>query len=84
MQGRARIKGSRIRVMDLIARWKLDGATPDQLADEFTWIPRAAVYAAFAYYFDHMDEIEAEYLQDIAFADEFRRGHPELVRSLGD
>jgi uncharacterized protein (DUF433 family) len=82
MQGRARIKDSSIRVMDIIGYWKANGMGPEQLADDFPWVPRAAIYAAFAYYFDHLDEIETAYAEDDAFADEFRRLHPELVHEL--
>ena len=79
MQGRARIKGSRIRVMDLIGYWKTDGMGPEQLADDFSWVPRAAIYAAFAYYFDHVEEVEDAYVEDEAFVEEFKRLHPDLV-----
>ena len=77
-------RGSRIRVSDLVGYWKSDGFTPERLADEFSWVPRAAVYAAFAYYFDNVDEVEAEYAEDAAFAEEFKRLYPDRVRTLSD
>ncbi|MFN0147829.1 MAG: hypothetical protein ACKVT1_15100, partial [Dehalococcoidia bacterium] len=69
----------RIRVMDLISYWKMDGLGPEQLADDFSWVPRAAIYAAFAYYFDHIQEIEDSYVEDAAYAKTMLLEHPTRI-----
>lgn len=59
--GRARIAGHRIRVMDIVAWHEMRGYSPDEIVDMFPGVTLADVYAALAYYFDHREEIEAEF-----------------------
>lgn len=60
----ARIYGSRIRVMDIIAYHLRQGISVDELLEGFPQLSRADIYAALAYYYDNMDEIEAEFTAD--------------------
>jgi uncharacterized protein (DUF433 family) len=66
--GVARIVGSRIKVNHLVLIKQADGLTPEEVQAEYPHLPLAAVYAAFAYYYDHQAEIE----RDKKFADEMR------------
>lgn len=66
--GRPRIRGTRITVDDIVTEWD--------------YLTRADVYAALAYYWDHKDEIDAEEAQDAAFAEQFKRDHPDRVTDL--
>jgi uncharacterized protein (DUF433 family) len=59
--GRACIAGHRIRVMDIVTWHEMRGYSPDEIVDIFPGITLADVYAALAYYFDHRDEIEADF-----------------------
>ena len=79
MSGRARIKGTRVRVMDLVAYTKTDRMTVDEVADGFPQLPRAAIHAAFAYYFDHVEGIDAAYAEDDRRLEEFKRFYPERI-----
>lgn len=55
--------------------------TPDEIVSHVPTITLAAVHAALAYYFDHLDEILQEMRAERAFAEEFRRSHPSLLEA---
>jgi len=55
--GRPRIAGRRIRVQDVVIWHERQGMSPDEIVSEFPGITLADVYAALAYYHDHLDEI---------------------------
>ena len=76
--GKARIAGSRIRVMDVVA-WYENGASVAEVIANFPSLTPADVHAAMAYYCDNRDEIEAQFAADERFEEEFRRLHPESV-----
>ena len=73
--GRARIAGHRIRVMDVVVCHEKRGYSPDEIVAMFPGITLADVYAALAYYFDHRDEIEAEFHREIAIDAPMRPRH---------
>jgi uncharacterized protein (DUF433 family) len=84
MSGRPRIAGTRIRVSDVVVQLHVNEYTADEVADEvYPWISRADVYAALAYYYDHQDEIEREFDEDEAFAEQFAKDHPDIVTRRG-
>ncbi len=59
--GKPRIAGHRIRVMDIVAWHEKRGLSPDEIMSLYPTITLADIYAALAYYFDHREEIEAEF-----------------------
>lgn len=58
---RAKIAGSRIRVLDIVAWHKIHGMSIAELIENFPTITEADIYAALAYYSDNKEEIEAEF-----------------------
>jgi uncharacterized protein (DUF433 family) len=62
--GRACITGHRIRVMDIVVWHEMRGYCADEIVDMFPGITVADVHAALAYYFDHREEIEADFRRD--------------------
>ncbi|HZL37901.1 MAG TPA: DUF433 domain-containing protein [Tepidisphaeraceae bacterium] len=59
--GKACIAGHRIRVMDIVVWHEMRGYCPDEIVDMFPGITLGDVHAALAYYFDHREEIEADF-----------------------
>jgi uncharacterized protein (DUF433 family) len=72
--GRACIAGHRIRVMDIVVWHEMRGYCADEIVDMFPGITLADVHAALAYYFDHREEIEADFRRDQEL-DEWARAH---------
>lgn len=66
--GKACIAGHRIRVMDIVVWHEMRGYSPDEIVDMFPGITVADVYASLTYYFDHRDEIEADFRKDEQWA----------------
>lgn len=81
--GKACIAGHRIRVMDIVTLHERGGMTPDEIADEYPGITLADVHAALAYYFDHRDDIDAEFREARETADRMRSQFPTLAEKRG-
>lgn len=77
--GRPRIKGTRITVDDVARMYLRRGQSLEEIAGEYD-LPLAALYAAMAYYYDHQEEIERLMAAEEAFAEEWQRQHPSLLR----
>ncbi len=77
--GRARIKGTRITVEDIVVMHLRLGQSLDEIAGNFD-LRLAAVHAAMVYYYDHRREIDKSIEDDLAFAEAFRRNNPSLLR----
>ena len=59
VDGKARIAGSRIRVMDIAAMIVLNGASVAWVVENYDLTP-AQIHAALAYYYDHQPEIDTQ------------------------
>jgi uncharacterized protein (DUF433 family) len=77
--GKARVAGHRVRVQDIVIWHEHKGMTPDEIVSHIPTITLADVHAALAYYFDHIEEIQAEIRADHTYAEEFRRNHPSVL-----
>jgi uncharacterized protein (DUF433 family) len=77
--GKARIAGSRIRVMDVVIWYEHRRWSVKRILREFPTITAADVHAALAYYHDHREEIEESFRAAERAEQDFRRDHPELV-----
>lgn len=81
--GRPRIAGSRIRVQDIYAYHVHHGWSAGKLVEAFPTLTLAQVHAALAYYYDHREEIERAFNDDVAFGEEMRsRSDTTLARKL--
>jgi len=77
---KARIAGSRIRVVDIVEWHEHQRMSPFEIVHEFPTITIADVYAALAYYWDNRGEIEVKMAQDERFVEEFMRQHPSQLQ----
>jgi uncharacterized protein (DUF433 family) len=77
--GRACIAGHRIRVMDIVVWHKLRAMSAKAIVAEFPGLTLADVYAALAYYFDHVAEIENEFRKDEEWARWAEANCPSLI-----
>ena len=57
--GKACIKGTRIRVIDIVERYKILNEKPEEIASAFD-IPIDSVFTALSYYYRHTAEIKKE------------------------
>jgi uncharacterized protein (DUF433 family) len=78
--GRPRIDGHRIRVQDIAILHEWQGYSPTEICQQYPGLTLGEVYSALAYFNDKRDEILGEIEADRAFAEEFRKQHPESVR----
>ena len=78
--GKARIAGTRIRVMDIVVWHERQGMSPDEIVDMVDHITLADVYAALAYYFDHRSEIEMSFEREAELVQEYKQKYPSKLR----
>ena len=69
--GRPCIKGTGLRVTDIVVAMRYHNRTADQIAEGFQ-VSLAGVYAALAYYNLHKDDIDLDIEQQIKKARELR------------
>lgn len=62
--GRPRIRGHRIRVQDVVVWHEKPGMSPDEIVTAYPQITLSDVYAALAYYHDHLAEIQQHVRDD--------------------
>jgi len=78
--GRPRIKGHRIRVIDVVDWCVHGGATVDEYIEQFPQLTRAEVHAALAFYYDNVQMIEDDYVRGREIIERFKRDFPDRVR----
>ncbi|NWF98854.1 MAG: DUF433 domain-containing protein [Nitrospirae bacterium] len=61
--GKPIIKGTRTRVSNIIAYYKL-GYSPEELDREFPHLTLSKIYDALSYYYEHQNEIDKEIDED--------------------
>jgi|SRR4028118_272824 len=78
--GKPRITGHRIRVQDVVIWHEQMGMSPDEIVDRYPTITLADVYAALAYYHDHLEEIRQQIRESEAFVRELQAKTPSKVQ----
>ena len=56
-----------------------EGVTPGQILEHYPHLSLGQIHAALAYYYDHVDEIEAELSREDEAASDFERRKAELL-----
>lgn len=80
--GKARIEGTRICVMDVVASHQ-QGKAADQILEHYPPLTLPQVQAALDYYEAHRDEIDAEFAAETDFFENAERKWDELVARNG-
>lgn len=78
--GKPRIAGHRIRVQDVVMWHERMGLSPDEIVSQYPSITLADVYAALAYYHDHLEEIRQQIREGEDFARELQAQTPSILQ----
>ena len=78
--GKPRIAGHRIKVQDIAIWHERMGMSPDEIVSNYPSITLSDVYAALAYYHDHLEEIRQQIQEDEQYAQELQAKTPSLVK----
>ncbi len=78
--GKPRIAGHRIKVQDVVIWHERLGLSPDEIVSQYPTITLADVYAALAYYHDHLQEIRQQIREGEAFARELQAKTPSILQ----
>ena len=77
--GRPRIRGTRIRVQDIVVWHERMNLSSDEIASRHPQVNLAAIYAALAYYHDHRAEIDQQMQHGNELAAELAQVYPSKV-----
>jgi uncharacterized protein (DUF433 family) len=78
--GKPRIAGHRIKVQDIVIWHEKMGMSPDEIVSSYSIINLSDVYAALAYYHDHLEEIRQHIKEDEEYIKELRANTSSLVQ----
>jgi len=81
-KGRPVIDGTRFKVQVFIEIWKGTGWDPDEMHENYPDLSMAQIHSAFAYYWDHKDEIEQAIAESDALVERYRQENPESPAQL--
>jgi len=56
------------------------GMSPDEIVDRYPTLTLSDVYAALAYYHDHLEEIRQQIREDETFASEMKAKTPSILQ----
>lgn len=74
--GVARIIGSRIKVIHLVMDRMANGWSADEIHQQHPHLTLADVHAAFAYYYDHQQELDERIRQSLKNVEDWKRQFP--------
>ena len=81
--GTVRIGQTRV-ILELVIHAFRDGATPEQIVQDYDTLHLADVYAVVGYYLRHRDEVDAYLAQRAREAEELRKKIEDSQRHLPD
>ncbi|MGA7121346.1 MAG: DUF433 domain-containing protein [Polyangiaceae bacterium] len=70
------VAGTRIKVSQIASEYDHLGMTPDQIVEAHPHLSLGDIHAALAYYYDHRDKIQAEWIEAQTLIDALRRKYP--------
>jgi uncharacterized protein (DUF433 family) len=78
--GKPRIAGHRIKVQYIVIWHEKMGMSPDEIVSSYSTINLSDVYAALAYYHDHLEEIRQHIREDEKYIKELQANTSSLVQ----
>lgn len=77
--GKPHIAGHRIRVQDIVIWHEQMKMSPDEIIYHYPSLTLGDVYAALAYYYDHLDEIRQQIRDSDAYVQELAAQTPSIL-----
>lgn len=78
--GKPRIAGHRIKVQDIVIWHEKLGMSPDEIVSNYPTIDLSDVYAALAYYHDHIEDIRQHIKEDEEYIQKLQAKNPSLIQ----
>jgi len=73
------VKGTRIRVIDIVIEYTMLGWSPDEIIDAHPYLDLAKVHDVLSYYYDHRDEINAKIKKEIQEIEDLKAKFPSKI-----
>ena len=78
--GKPRIAGHRIKVQDIAIWHEKLGLSPDEIVSNYPTIDLSDIYAALAYYHDHLEDIRQHIKEDEKYVRDLQVKTPSLIQ----
>ncbi len=72
------IAGTRTKVVQIITDYRAWGWDADEIHEQYPQYTRGQIHSAFAYYWDHQAELDADMARREALADQLQREAPPV------
>lgn len=71
------ISGTTMKVIELVQELHLEKWTPEELQEQHPYLSMGQVHSAFAYYWDHKDDLDRDIQRRNDLVEEYRKSMPE-------
>jgi uncharacterized protein (DUF433 family) len=78
-RGRAVVAGTRARVSQIAADHVAHGMEAPEIHRGYPHLSLSVIHSALAYFYDHRDEIERQWADELAYIDAFFAAHPPQI-----
>lgn len=76
IEGRAVIKGTRIRVLDVGIEFEYLGLTPDEIVRAHPHLSLSQIHEALAYFYEHIREMQEKIRKDSDYIQKLKKEYP--------
>lgn len=73
------IAGTGIRVLDIAIRYEIMGMSPDEILVAFPHLNLSQVHDALSYYYEHKDEIDKKWKDEIKEIEPLKKRHVSIL-----
>jgi uncharacterized protein (DUF433 family) len=73
------IAGTGIRVLDIAIRYEIMGMSPDEVLVAFPHLNLSQVHDALSYYYEHKDEIDKKWKDEIKEIESLKKKHVSIL-----
>lgn len=71
------IQGTTLKVVELVMAQRAYGWTPEEIQTNHRYLSMSQIYAALAYYWDHVDVLDADIQRREAYVEQLKEQTPE-------
>ncbi|MEK6673367.1 MAG: DUF433 domain-containing protein [Nitrospirota bacterium] len=80
-EGQPVIKGTRIKVLDIAARYELMGMCPDDIVNDYPHLRLEQIHDAMSYYYENKNILDKKYREDQAFLLQLKKSYPSKLKA---
>lgn len=80
-EGQPVIKGTRIKIVDIAAKYELMGKSPDDIVNDYPHLRLEQIHDALSYYYENKNILDKKYREDQAFLLQLKKSYPPKLKA---